>query len=122
MKILVVDDDPDITSLYKTALEGPAGFEVETFNDPRKVLSNFKPHYYDISLIDVRMPSMDGFELYNELKKLDPIIKVCFITGYEVNYRALQGIFPELDQECYISKSITMKELKEHVNYLLCDL
>jgi DNA-binding response OmpR family regulator len=122
MKILLVDDDPDITTLYKTALEGHEGFEVETFNDPRKALSNFKPHYYDISLIDVRMPSMDGFELYNELKKLDPIIKVCFITGYEVNYRALQGIFPELDQECYISKSITMKELKEHVNYLLRDL
>ena len=122
MKILVADDDPDITSLYKTALEGHKGFEVETFNDPRNALSNFKPHYYDISLIDVRMPSMNGFELYNELKKLDPIIKVCFITGYEVNYRALQSIFPELDQECYISKSITMRELKEHVNHLLRDL
>jgi DNA-binding response OmpR family regulator len=122
MKILVVDDDPDITSLYKTALEGHEGFKVETFNDPRETLSNFKPHYYDISLIDVRMPGMNGFELYDELKKLDPIIKVCFITGYEVNYKALQGIFPELDQGCYISKSITMKELKEHVNYLLRDL
>jgi DNA-binding response OmpR family regulator len=122
MKILVVDDDPDITSLYKTALEGHEGFKVETFNDPRETLSNFKPHYYDISLIDVRMPGMNGFELYDELKKLDPIIKVCFITGFEVNYKALQGIFPELDQGCYISKSITMKELKEHVNYLLRDL
>ena len=106
MKILVVDDDPDITSLYKTALEGHEGFEVEIFNDPRKALSNFRPHYYDISLIDVRMPSMDGFELYNELKKLDPIIKVCFITGYEVNYRALQGIFLELDQGCYNQVSV----------------
>jgi DNA-binding response OmpR family regulator len=122
MKILVIDDDPDITSLYKATLEGHEGFEVETFNDPNKALSNFKPHYYSISIIDVRMPGMDGFELYNELKKLDPIIKVCFITGYEVNYRALQSIFPELDQECYISKSITMRELKEHVNYLLRDL
>jgi DNA-binding response OmpR family regulator len=122
MKILVVDDDPDIASLYKATLEGHEGFEVEIFNDPSKALSNFKPHYYSISIIDVRMPGMDGFELYNELKKLDPIIKVCFITGYEVNYRALQSIFPELDQECYISKSITMRELKEHVNYLLRDL
>jgi DNA-binding NtrC family response regulator len=114
MKILVVDDDPDITSLYKATLEGHEGFEVETFNDPRKALSNFKPQYYSISIIDVRMPGMDGFELYNELKKLDPIIKVCFITGYEVNYRALQSIFPELDQECYISKSITMRELNNY--------
>jgi response regulator RpfG family c-di-GMP phosphodiesterase len=57
----------------------------------------------------------DGFDLYKEIKKLDPIIKVCFITGFEVNYRALQEIFPELAQECYISKPTTMKELKEHV-------
>jgi len=122
MKILVVDDDPDITSLYKAALEGQEGFKVDTYNDPSEALSNFKPHCYDISLIDVRMQGMDGFELYKELKKLDPIIKVCFITGYEVNYRTLQEIFPELDQECYISKSITMKELKKHVDYLLRDL
>jgi DNA-binding NtrC family response regulator len=44
VKILVVDDDPDITSLYKATLEGHKEFEVETFNDPRKALSNFKPH------------------------------------------------------------------------------
>jgi CheY-like chemotaxis protein len=68
------------------------------------------------------MPGMDGFDLYKELKKLDPIIKVCFITGYEVNYKALQELFPELAQECYSSKSITMKKLKEHVDYLLQDL
>jgi CheY-like chemotaxis protein len=119
MKVLVVDDDPDITSLYKDALEGEGGFNVDTYNDPSQALSEFKPHYYDISLIDVRMPGMDGFDLYKELKKLDPIIKVCFITGFEVNYRALQEIFPEIAQECYISKPTTMKELKEHVDHLL---
>ena len=119
MKILIVDDDPDTTTLYKTALEGHGGVNVETFNDPKKALSSFKSHYFDISLIDVRMPGMDGFELYNELKKLDPTIKVCIITGYEVNYRALQAIFPELDQEYFISKSITLKELNEHINHLL---
>jgi DNA-binding response OmpR family regulator len=78
MKILVVDDDPDITSLYKTALEGHEGFKVETFNDPRETLSNFKPHYYDISLIDVRMPGMNGFELYDELKKTRSDIQSLF--------------------------------------------
>ena len=64
---------------------------------------------------------MDEFDLYEELKKLDPNIKVCFITAFEVNYRALQDIFPELAQECYISKPTTMKELKEHVDHLLQD-
>jgi DNA-binding NtrC family response regulator len=119
MKVLVVDDDPDITLLYKDALEGEGGFNVDTYNDPSQALSEFKPHHYDISLIDVRMPGMDGFDLYKELKKLDPVIKVCFITGFEVNYRALQEIFPEIAQECYISKPTTMKELKEHVDHLL---
>jgi DNA-binding NtrC family response regulator len=119
MNILVVDDDPDITSLYKDALEGEGGFDVDIYNEPSQALSNFKSHYYDISLIDVRMPSMDGFDLYKELKKLDPVLKVCFITGFEVNYRALQEIFHEIAQECYISKPTTKKELKEHVNHLL---
>lgn len=52
---------------------------------------------------------------------MDPNIKVCLITGFEVNYRALQEIFPELAQECYISKPTTMKESKEHVDHLLQD-
>ncbi|MGH9977554.1 MAG: response regulator [Nitrososphaeraceae archaeon] len=119
MKALVVDDDPDVTSLYKEALEGEGKFNVDTYNDPNQALSNFKPYYYDILLIDIRMPEMDGFDLYKGLKKLDPVIKVCFITGFEVNYRALQEIFPEIRQECYISKPTTMEELKEHVDHLL---
>jgi hypothetical protein len=52
---------------------------------------------------------MDGFDLYKDIKKLDPSIKVCFITGFEVNYRALQEIFPKLAQECYISKPTTIR-------------
>jgi DNA-binding response OmpR family regulator len=119
MKVLVVDDDPDITSLYKEALEREGGFNVDTYNDPSQALANFKSDYYDISLIDVKMPGMDGFDLYKELKKLDPVMKVCFITGFEVNYRALQEIFPEMGQECYISKPTAIKELKEHIDHLV---
>jgi DNA-binding response OmpR family regulator len=119
MNILVVDDDPDITRLYKAGLQAEEGFKVHTYNDPNEALSAFQPDYYDILLVDVRMPNMNGFDLYKEIKKLDASIKVCFITGFEVNYRALQEIFPELAQECYISKPTTMKELKEHVHHLL---
>ena len=106
MKVLVVDDDPDITSLYKDALEGEGGFNVDTYNDPSQALSDFKPDYYDISLLDVRMPDMNGFDLYKEMKKLDSNMKVCFITGFEVNYEAFQEIFPDLTQEYYISKHV----------------
>ena len=67
-------------------------------NEPRKALSNFKPNHYDIALIDIRMPDMNGFDLYKEMKKLDSHIKVCFITGYEANYKTLQEIFPDMTQ------------------------
>jgi two-component system, OmpR family, response regulator ChvI len=60
MNILVVDDDPDITKLYKATLEEEEGFKVDTYNDPKEALSDFKPNYYDISLIDIRMPEMNG--------------------------------------------------------------
>ena len=70
MNVLIVDDDPDITKLYDTALERE-GFKTDTYNDPRKALSDFKPDYYDISLLDLRMPDMNGFDLYKEMKKLD---------------------------------------------------
>ena len=119
MNILVVDDDPDITKLYKTTLEEEEGFKVDTYNDPKEALSDFKPNYYDISLIDIRMPEMNGFDLYKEIIKLDSSIKVTFITAFEVNYRAWQEIFPDLTQESYISKPTTMEGLKEHVHHLL---
>jgi two-component SAPR family response regulator len=73
----------------------------------------------ELSLIDVRMPKMNGFDLYKEIIKLDSSIKVTFITAFEVNYRAWQEIFPNLAQESYISKPTTMKGLKEHVHHLL---
>jgi DNA-binding response OmpR family regulator len=115
MNILIVDDDPDITKLYSAALEGE-GFKIDTYNDPRKALSNFKPDYYDIALIDVRMPDMNGFDLYKEMKKSDSSMKVCFVTGFEVNYKAFQEIFPDLTQECYISKPTALGELKKHIH------
>jgi two-component system catabolic regulation response regulator CreB/two-component system response regulator ChvI len=118
MNVVIVDDDPDITKLYMTALEGE-GLKIDTYNDPRKALSNFKPNHYDIALIDVRMPDMNGFDLCKEMKKLDSHMKVCFITGYEVNYKALQEIFPDMTQESYISKPTAVSDLKKHILHLL---
>ena len=118
MNVLIVDDDPDITKLYSPALEGE-GFKIDTYNNPRKALSDFKPDYYDISLLDVRMPNMNGFDLYKEMKKLDSNMKVCFITGFEVNYEAFQEIFPDLTQEYFISKPTALEELKKHINRIL---
>jgi DNA-binding response OmpR family regulator len=62
-KILVVDDEPDITFTLHAILQ-KSGFEVSSFNDPLLALQSFKPHYYDLVTLDIKMPKMNGFELY----------------------------------------------------------
>jgi len=66
-KILIVDNEVDITFTFKIGLEDTGLFTVDTFNDPQDVLFNFKPNMYDLLLIDMRMPKMSGYELYKEL-------------------------------------------------------
>ena len=109
-KILIVDDDNGITLAFKKGLEGD-GFEVDTFNDPLEALSNFKASKYDLLLLDVRMPKMNGFELYKEIEKIDGDVKVCFITAFEVYYEALREVFPSLEVECFIRKPIEIASL-----------
>src|ERR687886_1499179 len=79
-KILIVDDEPDITSSFDMILQ-MNGFEVDTYNDPLLALSNFKPNSYGLALLDIRMPKMNGFELYKKIKDIDKNVEVCFITA-----------------------------------------
>jgi two-component system, OmpR family, response regulator ChvI len=109
-RILIVDDEPGITLTLKKGLEID-GFEVHTFNDPVIALSNFKANCYALLLIDVKMPTMNGFELYQEMEKIDNKAKVCFITAFEVYYEALREIFPNLEVTCFIRKPIEIKDL-----------
>ena len=66
-RILVIDDDPDITLAFKVGLEDYGSFDVYTHNDPLKALSNFKPHFYDLLLLDINMPKMNGLNYAKEL-------------------------------------------------------
>ena len=91
-RILTVDDNPDITLTVKMGLEASGLFEVETSNDPELALSSFKPGLYDLALLDMRMPKMYGHELYDEMKKIDDRLKVCFMTATYQNYEALDSI------------------------------
>jgi DNA-binding response OmpR family regulator len=65
-KILLVDDDPDITTTFQLSLEDTGFFEVETYNDSTEALSNFQANSYDLVLLDIKMPKMSGFELYKK--------------------------------------------------------
>lgn len=102
----------DITDSFSLALEDSGLFETDTYNDPLVALSNYRPNFYDLLLLDIRMPKMDGFELYQKMKKMDNKVKVCFISAYDVNYTALREQIPSLELDCLNSKSIIRKPIE----------
>ena len=109
-RIMIVDDEKDITMIFRSALER-AGFVVEVFNNPLDALSHFKAGYYDLALLDVRMPQMSGFELYQAIRKMDKDFKACFISGFEVYGEELRKYAPDKDEECIIKKPVSTRDL-----------
>jgi PleD family two-component response regulator len=93
-KILIVDDEHDITFTLRTILEENGFKEVDVYNEPLLALQNFKSRVYSLLITDIVMPRMDGFELYKHIKKIDDRIRVVFVTAAEVNYEALKELFP----------------------------
>jgi len=77
---LIIDDEPDISLALESVLEG-SGFRVDSFNDSLLALKNFKASVYFLFILDSKMPKMNGFELYLEIKKIDNKVKVCFLTA-----------------------------------------
>jgi CheY-like chemotaxis protein len=108
------------------------GFKVDAFNDPVQALSDFKNGSYDLALIDYKMPNMNGFELYREIRKIDDKVKVCFVTAFEVYHEELKKFLSSLnalpylqypqeeDVKCFIRKPIDIddlvKRIKEELN------
>ena len=118
MRIFLVDDDYDHTITFKVGLE-LAGFEVDTYNDSAIALSKFKPDYYDLLLIDIKMPKIDGFELYEKIRKIDNKVKVWFITAYETYHKALEKVSSKSQEEmslgCLIQKPIEIDNLVKQI-------
>jgi CheY-like chemotaxis protein len=114
-RILVVDDDRDISNLYKLSLEHD-GFIVYSFNDPLLALSNYKAGAYDLLLLDINMPQMNGFELYQKIRLVDDYTKVCFISAFEEYETEFRELFPDLNEaDCYIRKPIELESLTKKV-------
>jgi two-component system catabolic regulation response regulator CreB/two-component system response regulator ChvI len=85
---------------------------VTTFNDPIEALSKFRPGLYDLMILDIRMPGMDGFQLYRKIRGLDSKVKVCFLTAFDESRKELRTSFPFLDEvKCYLKKPITVRDL-----------
>jgi DNA-binding NtrC family response regulator len=116
-RILVVDDEPDITLTLEVGLETIGLFDVDTFNDPESALKSFKPDFYALILIDITMPNMDGFQLYESLKKIDPDVKACFLTASEMYYGVHRGVeHCALNEELFLQKPISTDDLIKEVN------
>ena len=129
-RILLVDDDPDITLTLKTVLENN-GYTVDVFNDPIIALDNFKKAVeepaneelrYGLVFSDIRMPTMNGFELYQKIREIDKNIKVRFLTASEINYDEFQEkVAPTIDdtENCIIRKPVDNQKLLNTVNALM---
>ena len=116
LKILVVDDEPDIANSLKGGLEH-RGYGVEAYTDPQKALENYKVGEYDLGMIDIKMPKMNGFQLYFEIKKLDRNIRICFCTAFDAEYQQeFHKTFPELDERRFIPKPATLTQLVARID------
>ena len=94
---------------------------MHSFNDPLVALQEFKPDLYHLVIIDILMPKMNGFELYDKLRELDSKVKICFLTaGSEIYYEeVIKEAFRELDRNCFISKPIANEDLIKQVKEML---
>jgi DNA-binding response OmpR family regulator len=112
--ILIVDDDPDMTSIFSLGLQDE-GFEVYAYNDPLEVLSQFRPNFYDLLLVDINMPKMNGIDLSRQILELDSNVRICFITAGEANIEVLRELYPTRDIGCFIKKPVTIDQLVRRV-------
>jgi CheY-like chemotaxis protein len=116
----LIDDEPDIIYSIKRVLEINE-FLVDSYTDPTLALSNFKPGLYDLLLLDIKMPKMNGFDLYQKMKEIDSNVKMCFLTASELFYEEYRRLdaYPRLDMAYFIQKPCRSEDLIRQVNEIL---
>ena len=117
-KILVVDDEQDIVFTLKTILN-EAGFSVDAFTNPSVAFEMFRPEKYELLILDIRMPGINGFELYRRIKESNPHMKIVFITAFEINKEEFTKVIPSVDVLDFISKPVSMSTLINKLNSIL---
>lgn len=120
-RILIIDDDPDITTTFKMGIEDANSItpnrriEVHTYNDPTAALSEFQPNFFDLLLADINLPHMNGFQISEKLLELDVNVRVCFMSSGEINREALREIYPAVSLGCFIKKPVNLDYLIERI-------
>ena len=109
---MLVDDEPDIALAFKIGLED-SGFVVDAFTEPKVAFSSFKRDFYDLLLLDIKMPKLDGIEFYQRMKDVDKKVTVCFITASEIYYyeKIAKEVFPLLGVRRLFRKPIKIEDL-----------
>lgn len=124
-RIMVVDDEKDILRIIKRDLEfndSKITFKVDAFSDSESALNAFNNHpndYYDLVLTDIRMPKMNGFELYRHIKQRNPAMKIAFITAFEITKEEFSKVLPSIDVEHFIKKPVTMSNLRPKLKSII---
>ncbi len=120
-RILIIDDDADITTTFKMGIEdgnidtNNRRIEVHTYNDPTAALSEFQPNFFDLLLVDINIPHMNGFQICEKILELDINVRVCFMSSGEINREALREIYPAVSLGCFIKKPVNMDYLIERI-------
>jgi DNA-binding response OmpR family regulator len=119
--IIMVDDEPDVNITIKTALEENGDFQVDTFNDAESALFAFKPGQYDLAILDIKMPGMNGFQLCKRLREIDKNLKICFLTATELSYfQDLDSVvINDLRTDCFITKPVNTTDLIDRLKVIL---
>ena len=119
---LIIDDDVDVTITFKAGIEdinnnndANKRIEIYTSNNPLVALSEFKPNFYDLLLVDINLPHMNGFELCEKILAIDINVKVCFMSSGEINREALREIYPAIILGCFIRKPVTIDYLVRRI-------
>ena len=120
--ILIVDDESDITFTIKNILEDN-GFQIDSYNNPILALKSYRVNFYDLVILDIKMPKMDGFELYTKIREKDPKAKICFLTASEMYYEEFRKTRSELGktigEDCFIQKPINTEDLIKQLTRIM---
>ena len=121
-KILLVDDEPDITYTLKKIIEDN-GFKADSFNDPILALNYYKVNFYDLVILDIKMPTMDGFELYLKIREKDPKVKICFLTviaTFNEEFRKIRlALGKTINEDYFIQKPVEMEDLLKKLTSIM---
>jgi CheY-like chemotaxis protein len=121
-KLLIIDDESDITFTIKSIME-ENDFKVDSFTDPISALDNYQINFYDLVILDIKMPKMDGFQLYMKIREKDPKIKICFLTASELYYEEFRKMHHELgktiNEDYFIQKPIRNEDLVKHLTQII---